>query len=146
MRIAEILKAKGGEVVTVGVTDTVKTASQRIAEKRRGLAVVCDDNNVPVGIVSVIDINRAVARYGDRAPGMAVREVMNTDIAVCAPTDTVEQALDKMVKRAIRHLPVVADANLCGCVNMRDLLEARFDEAQMGFEEMRRYVLGVGYH
>ena len=146
MRVSEILKAKGGRVVTVGPDDDVKTASSRIAQMRKGLAVVCDENESPIGIVSVIDVNHAVARHGDRAPGMAVRDVMHTDMVVCGPSDSVEQALDTMMKRGIRHLPVVAEGRLQGIVNAENLLEARFNEAQLGLDEMRQYVLGGGYH
>ena len=146
MYISDILKTKGGEVVIVSPEDTIMTAAGRIAENRKGLAVICDANRSPLGIVSVIDINRAVAKYGERAPEMAVRDLMNPSIAVCAPTDTIEKALDKMMKCEIRHLPVVADNTLQGIVNIKDLLEARFNEAQIDLEEMRRYVFAVGYH
>ena len=146
MYISDILKTKGGEVVTVDPEDTIITAAGRIAEKSKGLAVVCDANKAPLGIVSVIDINRAVAEYGERAPGMAVRGLMNTSIVVCAPTDTIAKALDKMMKRKIRHLPVVADNTLQGIVNIKDLLEARYNEARIDLEEMRRYIFAVGYH
>jgi CBS domain-containing protein len=110
------------------------------------LAVVCDENESPIGIISVIDINRAVVMYGDRAPGMTVRDVMSTDMVVCGRSDSVEHALDVMMKWGIRHLPVVAEGRLEGIVNIQDLLEARFDEAQLGLDEMRPYVFGVGLH
>ncbi len=146
MQVSEILKAKGGKAVTVGPDGIIETASSRIAQMGKGLACVCDEKAALIGIVSVIDINRAIARHGDRAPGMAVRDVMTTDIAVCAPSDSVEQALDTMMRRGIRHLPVVAEGRLQGIVNVQDLLQARFDDAQLGLDEMRRYVFGVGYH
>ena len=41
---------------------------------------------------------------------------------------------------------MVEDGALRGLVNLRDLLEIRFEHAEMTAEEMRRYVFGVGYH
>jgi signal-transduction protein with cAMP-binding, CBS, and nucleotidyltransferase domain len=127
-----------------GPDDTAAAAARRIREKRNGLAVVCDAACAPLGIVSVIDINRVAAEHGERAPGPAVREVMNTAIVVCAPGDSVEQALDTMTEPEIRHLPVVEDRALRGIVSIRELLEARFEEARVGLGEMHRDVFGVG--
>ena len=146
MRISEILREKAAKAVTVAPHDSVKTASSRIAEAGKGLAVVCDEAGKPVGIISVIDINRAVAKFGERAPAMLVLEVMNRDICTCNLGDSVERALELMMERRIRHLPVIAEGQLQGIVNVQDLLQSRFHEAQVGFDEMRRYVFGVGYH
>lgn len=145
MQVREILEAKSTRAVIVGPDDAVRTASSRIAEMGKGLAVVCDQNDSPIAILSVIDINRAIAEFGDQAPGVAVREIMNTNIVACEPDDPVEQALDRMMERGIHHLPVVAEGRLKGIVNVQQLLEARFSEAQFGLEEMRRYVFGAGY-
>lgn len=146
MLISDILKAKGSDVVTVGPGDSLAAAARRIADRKKGLAVVCNDQERPLGMISVIDINRAVADHEERAPGMAVRDLMTTDIIVCAPGDSVEEALERMTTHEVRHLPVVQDGTLKGIVNMRDLLRSRFKEAEMTAAEMQRYVFGAGYH
>jgi len=145
VRVDRIPKATTSEVVTASPDDDVRTAAQRIAKMGKGLAVVCDAQGAPIGIISVIDINRAVAEHGAQAPGLPVRDVMNRDIALCAPDDMVEHALDTMMRRGIRHLPIVANGQLLGIVNIQELLKAQFDEAQFGIDEMRRYVTGIGY-
>lgn len=146
MQIWRVLETKGREAVTVGPEDTVAETARRIAEKGRGLAVVCNAGKQVLGIVSVIDINRAVAQHGEGAPGMLARDLMSKKIAVCAPNDTIDKALETMAAHRVRHLPVVEKGALQGVVNMSDLLESRFQEERMTADEMRQYFFGVGYH
>lgn len=146
MLVRTILDATKHEAVTVGPEDTVAETARRIAEKRRGLAVVCDADKALLGIISVIDINRALAQHAERAAAMRAREVMSTKIAVCAPGDTVEQALDNMTANHVRHLPVVDKGVLLGVINIGDLLHSRFEEARVTADDMRRYFFGAGYH
>ena len=143
MRIRDILKAKGLEIVIVGPDDPLATVSRRIAEKGKGLAVVCGPNAAPLCCADAVVCIAQLQAPGKRR--MAARDVMNTAICTCGLDDTVEQALDAMAARGIRHLPVVEDDAVRGIVNIKDLLEARFAEARIDLEEMRRYIFGVGY-
>ncbi len=146
MIVREVLKTKTADTVRVGPDDTLTAAAGAIAAARKGLAVVCGGQGALLGVISVIDINRAVAEQGDRAPGMRVRDVMNPEVVVCGPEDTIEAALELMKTHHLRHLPVVEGGVVLGRVTMSDLLMVRFEQAEMAVEEMRRYVFGVGYN
>jgi CBS domain-containing protein len=146
MYVRDVLDAKSREVVRVGPDQTVAMAARLIANKEKGLAVVCDTNHALLGIISVIDINRAVAVHIERASALQVRKVMNPTVVTCRPDDRVEDALDKMATNHIRHLPVVENGVLLGVVNIRDLLESRSEEEKFTAEELRRYIFGAGYH
>ncbi len=115
---------------------------QQLRQRR---VLVCGADDRLVGVISVIDISRAVGEFAERAPAMAVETVMTTDFASCRLADSVEEVLRKMTERSIRHLPVVEDGALKGLLNMRGVLEARFEEAEMRAEEMRKYIFGIGY-
>jgi CBS domain-containing protein len=140
MHVRDILNTKPREALRVGPDETVAAAARLIDDKGKGLAVVCAEDGALLGIISVIDINRAVAQNGERAPGLPVHNAMNPHIVVARPEDTLERALDDMAKHGIQN------GVLLGIVNIRDLLEFRFEEAQMTVEDMQRYIHGVGYH
>ncbi len=146
MNIAQLLKAKGVEPVVVGPDESIGVTARSLAQKKRGLALVCDARRRLLGVVSVIDINRAVAEHGARAPDLPVRLVMTTQFRACRPEDSIGDALRLMGERGVRHLPVLADGVLQGLVSQRMLLEQRLEEAGLQVEEMRGYVLGTGYH
>lgn len=146
MLIKDALRARSKIVVIVRPDDTVAAVAKHLRDKDRGLAVVCDANHAPLGIISVVDINRAIAEYRERAPGMPAPSIMNADIVTCNTDDTVDKALDKMAAHGIRHLPVLQDGKMTAIVSLQDLLRARHEEAEISVEEMRRYFLGIGYH
>lgn len=146
MLVRDVLKTMPSDVVRVGPDETLSDAARAIEAAGKGLAIVCDAEDALLGVISVIDVNRAVARHGDRAPRLPVRELMNPKIVECDCGCTVEEALEKMTSHGIRHLPVVEDGTFRGLVNMRSLLEVRFEQAEIAAEEMRRYVFGIGYH
>jgi len=146
MNVEQLLKTKAAEATVIGPERTIGATARLLAERNKGLALVCDADDKLLGVVSVIDISRAVGEYGDCAPAMAVEAIMTTDFAFCRLEDSAEDVLRKMTERSVRHLPVVEKGVLKGLLNIRGVLEARFEDADMRADEMRKYVFGVGYH
>ncbi len=146
MRVIDILKEKGSGVLSVGPDEALADVARVIAQHRKGLAVVRDKDNKLLGVISVIDVNRALADHREAAAKIPVRDLMHRDVVTCEPDDSVESALEKMASRGVRHLPVVDKDILKGLVNIRDVLRCRCEEAEITIEEMHRYVVGAGYH
>ena len=146
MLVGDALKTKQTKVVKIDQDETMAAAARAIDEAGKRLAVVCDARGAILGVLSVIDINRAVANHGDKAPSMLVRDLMNLDVTICNCRETVEEALQKMTAHDILQLPVIEEGVLQGLVTMNTLLETRFEQAEMTAEEMGCYVFGPGYH
>jgi CBS domain-containing protein len=145
MFLADLLPTVVDRMVTAGPDETVAEVSRRLGYRKRGMAVVCDPNAKLLGVVSVMDIVRALGDHEAEAPLMRARAIMKTDPVVASPQDTVEAALDVMSEHGIRHLPVVSEEILRGVVDIRTLLEARSRAAEMTAEELSKYVYGAGY-
>ena len=146
MNVEQLLKTKGVEAVVVGLESTVGETARILAEKNKGLALVCDGGNRLLGVVSVIDISRAVGAHGEGAAGTPVEAVMTANCTCCHPDNSAEEALRMMAERGIRHLPVVEAGQLKGLLNMRGVLEHRLEAEEMKASEMLGYISGVGYH
>jgi len=146
MNAEQLLKTKGVDAAVIGPEQTIAATARLLAERNKGLALVCGAGGKLLGVVSVIDISRAIGEYAERAPAMTVGTIMTTDFYSCRLADSVEDVLEKMTERRIRQMPIVEDGVLKGLLNTRGVLESRFEEANMHAEEMRHYVFGVGYH
>ena len=146
MNVEQLLRTKGVDATIIGPEQTIAATARLLAERNKGLALVCGSGGNLLGVVSVIDISRAIGEYAERAPAMAVRTIMTTDFCSCHLEDSIEDVLEKMTERRIRQIPIVEDGMLKGLLNMRGVLESRFEEANMQTEEMRHYVSGGGYH
>jgi CBS domain-containing protein len=110
------------ELISVGSGSTVAEAATVMGERKVGSALVVDDDEL-VGIFTERDIVRALSQDFD-APGHPITHWMTRDPATIKPETTVKEALDIMLTRGFRHLPVLDGSTPVGMVSMRDLSRA----------------------
>ena len=78
MLIRDVLRQKGGEVITVHASDKVSVAVKKLAERRIGAVMVEDLRMQPIGIFSERDLVNTLARVGPRAYEYKVHELMTS--------------------------------------------------------------------
>ena len=79
-----------------------------------------------IGILSEHDIVKAFASEGDNAKTSYIGDYMTTKIIAIKENDTIEEAIDLMTDRNIRHIPVVTDSgDIAGFLSIMELLAAR---------------------
>jgi CBS domain-containing protein len=144
MFIEQVLKAKSAPATIVDPDATAGVTAGLLGERKKGLALVCGPDNKLLGVVSAMDLLRALGEHGEAAAALPARQVMNAEVTVCSPRDTVEDALKLMAQERIRHLPVIEDDKLKGLISIRDLLESRFEQAEVEVHELRKYIFGLG--
>lgn len=104
---------------------TLAEATTLMGEHRVGSCLIVDGETL-VGILTERDVVRALSTAHD-APGRPVAEWMTRRPVTITPDAEVRQALDLMLERGFRHLPVVDGTQLVGIVSMRDLARALAD-------------------
>ncbi|GGG26563.1 signal transduction protein [Caldovatus sediminis] len=145
MTIAEILRRKGTQVISVGPRDGAAAIARILAEHRIGAALVRDETGAVLGIVSERDFVRALAEGGEALLGMEARQLMTQVLHTVTPRTSVVEALGMMTDRRVRHLPVLAeDGSLAGMVSIGDLVKHRIVEIEHEAEELRSYVAQAG--
>ena len=130
MRISDVLRGKGHQVVTIRPDQTVREAVERLAKHRIG-ALVVEEALKPVGVFSERDLVNRLAKSGARAYEFQVRELMSSPIISGHPDDTIEHALEQMTRHRIRHLPILNDGDLAGMVSIGDLVKQRLDQKEL---------------
>lgn len=119
--VRDILAKKGGQVLSIGGSDTVLQAARFMAQHKIGAVLVLEDEHIS-GMFSERDILQRVVAEGRDPATTKVEEVMTTEVACCTPETSVEEARGAMKNRRIRHLPVVdGDERLLGVVSIGDL-------------------------
>ncbi len=140
MRIADVVKRKGGEVVTVRPDATVVDLLALLAEHRIGAVVVSDDGEGVHGIVSERDVVRHLHTDGAALLGAPVRQIMTADVHTCTPEDALEDMAAMMTDRRIRHVPVLVDGRLGAIVSIGDIVKFRIDTLQAERDQLRDYI------
>jgi CBS domain-containing protein len=107
-------------VLTASPNEQLDRAAQLMVERRVGSAVVVDGGRV-AGIITERDVLRAVAR-GLVPWHTPVSECMTAAPLVVGPDTPAAEALELMITKGFRHLPVIEDGQLVGVVSLRDLV------------------------
>ncbi len=128
--VADILKTKGGAVVTVRATAPLAEAIALLDRERIGAVPVLNEAGQLVGMLSERDLVGVLAEYGDRAFAANVGALMSRRVYVCTPQDRLDEVLAWMVHRRVRHLPVVEDGRLRGLISIGDAAKHLVGEAE----------------
>jgi CBS domain-containing protein len=135
MKVSKLLKLHGMLVLTLHPDITLAEAARRFAQtvggRKFSLAVVCDSEEQVLGVISLGDLSYALGQEEERAAGMLVRDVMTRDVISCGLDDDVEDVLQTMADRGIRHTPVVDSGKLAGLISRRDALEFMYGQAAL---------------
>jgi len=135
-----ILREKGREVFSVAESATLKEAAELLDARRVGAMVILNEAGHLIGVISERDIVRQVARSGAAALKSTVSDAMTRQVVTARPGDTIEQAMNRMTDRRIRHLPVVDGNQLLGVVSIGDLVARRLAEATAEVDAIRSYI------
>lgn len=140
MHVAKVLEAKGDRVATIRPNATVAEAIAELARLSIGALVVTTDDVVPTGIITERDVVRSLNIAGSAILKRHVADLMTADVAVCSPTDVVDDIMSRMTDLRIRHLPVMTDGALVGIVSIGDVVKARIDELEDEHRHLVDYI------
>jgi len=142
MRISDVLRAKGDNVVTVTPETDVAGLLRVLAEHKIGAAVVSPDGASVVGIVSERDVVRALAVRGAVVLSEPVSAISTTAVLTMPPGAPLEEVERLMTERRFRHVPVVVDGALGGIVSMGDVVQSRINELETERATLTGYITG----
>jgi len=139
MNIASLLASKGGNVITVGPQESIRSALGLLAQHNIGALVVVEGRG-PVGIVSERDIVRALART-ESILVQPIAAIMTREVIIGTPQDDLIAVGNTMTERRIRHLPVVEGGRLVGIVSIGDVVKAQRDQYQGEVDTLQFQIL-----
>lgn len=140
MIVEQILNDKGREVVTLRADNTLREAAQLLDDRRIGAVVALGVDERIIGVLSERDIVRQVARTGAEALEMTVGSAMTRSVVTVATTTPIDEALQTMTDRRIRHLPVVHNERLTGVISIGDLVKWKIAETEAEASAMKSYL------
>jgi CBS domain-containing protein len=137
MKVAEILRQKGQDVISVRPTETIDTLSHRLRMARIGAMVVTGEGGALIGIISERDVVHGIAEHGASCLELTVADLMTRRVITCSPEDSVTRISRLMTDNRIRHLPVVSGAGLVGVVSVGDVVKNRLEEMSLEANVLR---------
>ena len=139
--VKHLLDSKGHDIISVAPDLSVFDAIKLMADRSVGSLIVIDGEELS-GIVTERDYARKVIIKGRSSESTRVSEIMSTDVLTTSSSETVNQCMELMTERRIRHLPVVEDNRVIGMISIGDLVQAIIADQQEAIEQLESYISG----
>ena len=140
--VRQLLGAKSPEIHAVPPDVAVVQAIRLMAEKGIGAVLVMDGRTL-VGILSERDYARKIVFMDLSSPTTPVPETMPPELVTVAPSVTVEQCLELVTNRRIRHLPVVDGDEVVGVISIGDLVKSVIEAQRLELGQLQQYITGT---
>jgi CBS domain-containing protein len=137
--VRQLLDRKDRAVFSVGPETAVLEAIRAMAEHHVGALLVMK-GEVLAGIVSERDYARKVILLGRSSSDTPVRDIMTTPVLTVSPETSVEQCMQLVTDKRVRHLPVLEAGRVVGMVSIGDLVKAVIAAQQQQIEQLESYI------
>ncbi len=139
--VGALLRDKPPVLHSVTPTATVFEAIKLMSEQNIGALPVIQ-NEVLLGMLSERDYTRKVVLKGRSSRETLVGDIMTREPQTVSPDNTVNDCMEIMTKRRVRHLPVVEDGKVLGILSIGDLVKWIISAQTATIEHLTRYVFG----
>ncbi len=130
MKIRDFLKINDRPVITIGPSETISAAMQKLIENHIGALPVVNDKGELVGIICEKDLLKECFHNSSAVGITNVRDVMIQRVVVGTPDDDLYYVTTVMRQNRIRHLPIVVGQKLEGIISMRDNCDLQLNECK----------------
>ncbi|KAG8529160.1 uncharacterized protein KY384_005795 [Bacidia gigantensis] len=134
-----VLALKPSQALQIKPGTTVAEAAQLMAAKREDCVLVTDDDERIAGIFTAKDLAFRVVGAGIKAREVNISEIM-TKNPMCARTDTsATDALDLMVRKGFRHLPVMDEnQDISGILDITKCFYDAMEKLERAYSSSRK--------
>jgi CBS domain-containing protein len=128
---------------TVPVEATVETAIRTMIDRSVGAVAVIDEQGIVAGMFTERDVLAKFALSGRDPKSTPVREMMSPIVEMGTEATTPSEALQVMVERHYRHMPIVDErGKVLGICSIRNILHARIDDLLAQLDSNRAHSAG----
>ncbi len=140
--VGNLLKIKGSEIWSVTPDSTVFQALEMMAEKNvSGLLIL--ENGKMVGIFTERDYARKLILKGRLSKNTKVSDLMTRNILYVNTQNTIDDCMNLMTAKRVRHLPVIDNGRLAGILTIGDLVKQIISEQQTTIHHLENYISGT---
>ncbi|PXA05010.1 histidine kinase [Coraliomargarita sinensis] len=139
VNVTILLKEKGTTVFWISDDATVDSAVAEMNRHRVGAVLVKSDGKV-VGIFTERDVLTRIIASGRDPKTTTIREVMTVDYQSITKETSIEDAMQLMTDKRVRHLPVLEGQEAVGMISIGDITRWLLKVNEMEAENLRRYI------
>lgn len=137
--VKNLLKKKGNVVHSVSPSSSVFDALKVLEDKNLGALVVVEDETL-IGIFTERDYARKVVLKGHSSKDTRIKDIMTGHPIFVTPQNTIDDCMQIMTDKHIRHLPVLENGKIEGVISIGDLVKFIIEEKNYIIENLQQYI------
>ncbi len=140
-RVEDFLKLnKNRQIWTISKDQSVRQALVLMSEKNIGAIIIVDNNDFPVGIFSERDYARKVILKGKSSKDTLLDEVMTKELITVNRDYKIDQCMEIMTEKRIRHLPVLENKKIVEIISIGDVLKIMIKEQKELINHLQKFI------
>ena len=139
MKVADILRVKGGTLFTVSPDQSLADALKTMAERDIGSLVVMDHGDL-IGMLTFREVIVSIVANGGTVGASTVRGVMDDHPLTCTPDTEIDEVRRMMLERHARYMPVLTQRTLMGVISFYDVARAVVETQDFENRMLKAYI------
>ncbi len=140
-RLEDFLKLnKNRQIWTISKGQSVMQALILMSEKNIGAIIIVDNNDFPIGIFSERDYARKIILKGKSSKDTLLDEVMTKELITVTRDYKIDQCMEIMNEKRIRHLPVLENKKIVGIISIGDVLKIMIKEQKELIDHLQKFI------
>ena len=140
-RLEDFLKLnKNRQIWTISKDQSVMQALILMSEKNIGTIIIVDNNDFPIGIFSERDYARKIVLKGKSSKDTLLDEVMTKELITVTRDYKIDQCMEIMNEKRIRHLPVLENKKIVGIISIGDVLKIMIKEQKELIDHLQKFI------
>ena len=132
----QLLAIKGNQIHSIAPNRDVYEALVMMDKHHVGALLVLEAEKL-VGIFTERDYARNVALKGKTSKNTLVSEVMTSEIITIRPEKSLEDCMNVMTEKRVRHLPVLEKDHVIGVLSIGDLVKETISYQQSLIKQLK---------
>ena len=138
-KVKDILDSKGYLVHSVAPDTTVYSAIEQMCQKNIG-GVLIMENDMLSGIFTERDYARKLILKGKSSKETKIKELMTANPIAVSPETSIEECMEIMSDKHIRHLPVLDGTKVLGMISIGDVVTQVIQEQKSIIAHLESYI------
>ena len=140
-RLEDFLKLnKNRRIWTISKDQSVMQALILMSEENIGAIIIVDNNDFPIGIFSERDYARKIVLKGKSSKDTLLDEVMTKELITVTRDYKIDQCMEIMNEKRIRHLPVLENKKIVGIISIGDVLKIMIKEQKELIDHLQKFI------
>ena len=128
------------QIWTISKDQSVMQALILMSEKNIGAIIIVDNNDFPIGIFSERDYARKIILKGKSSKDTLLDEVMTKELITVTRDYKIDQCMEIMNEKRIRHLPVLENKKIVGLISIGDVLKIMIKEQKELIDHLQKFI------